>query len=330
MKPAAIFLGCIASSVLLVACFKGDKPVVLPAPGDAKEYSVSMGSDYATEIYFHLSDGSSVSTAFDQWDLCMEASITGYHIWMNGGNNEYIANTHQTDFSATPDTTSLTFNYDAPDFNADSTAIGEYLVSGASTPSKKEVYIMKRGYQSDLSLRFKKFVIVSANDANYLIRYANLDGSFEDSLLVTKNPQYAFAYFTFDNGGQQLHFEPPVNSWDILFTRYRYVFTTLIPPLPYEVNGVLLNPGTAVARDTTKNFNDIDLAFAQTLTYSQRRDAIGYNWKFFDFASQTYLTKTYYNYIIKDLAGVYWKMHFIDFYNGQGQKGYPKFELKRL
>ena len=36
------------------------------------------------------------------------------------------------------------------------------------------------------------------------------------------------------------------------------------------------------------------------------------------------------NFVIRDFEGKYYKMRFIDFYNSQGLKGYPKFELEEL
>ena len=36
------------------------------------------------------------------------------------------------------------------------------------------------------------------------------------------------------------------------------------------------------------------------------------------------------NFIIKNSIGLYFKLHFIDFYNDSGEKGYPKFALQQL
>lgn len=322
------FVSIIAMTIIYSSCFKKDKPVVLPAPGDAKVYSVGMGSNYATQVYFRLSDGKTTANPFKVWDLAFETSLSGYHIWMNGGNMQWIANSHSTNFSAVTDTIGLNFMYDVSSWSIDSNAVGEYLTAGASSLSKNEVYVIDRGDSVPQNARFKKFIIRTENDASYFLVYANLDGTFADSLTIVKNPSYTYSYFNFENG--QLNFEPLKTDWDILFTRYRYVFTNQTPVLPYLVNGVLLNQGTLVALDTTQKFDSIDLAFAQSKSFSSKKDFIGFGWKYYDFPSATYLTKSHFNYIIKDRNGVYFKLHFVDFYNDLGEKGYPKFELKQL
>ena len=47
-----------------------------------------------------------------------------------------------------------------------------------------------------------------------------------------------------------------------------------------------------------------------------------------DFESQYYSVRDDINYIIKDTQGRYFKFRFIDFYNSEGNKGYPKFEYQ--
>jgi len=54
------------------------------------------------------------------------------------------------------------------------------------------------------------------------------------------------------------------------------------------------------------------------------------NWKEFNFETNLYSVKDNINFVIRDFEGKYYKMRFIDFYNSQGLKGYPKFELEEL
>ena len=55
---------------------------------------------------------------------------------------------------------------------------------------------------------------------------------------------------------------------------------------------------------------------------------IGYDWKSYN--SGTYEVDINKNYIIKTTEDLYYKIHFIDFYNDQGEKGTPKFEISSL
>ena len=111
----------------------------------------------------------------------------------------------------------------------------------------------------------------------------------------------------------------------------RHIFYYTTPPTPYQVNGALLNPnGITALVDSVTSYNQIDLAFAQSLTLSHFRNAIGYDWKYYDFNEQTYKVKPHFSYVIRDREGYFWKMRFLDFFNAQGEKGHPKFEYQRL
>jgi hypothetical protein len=57
---------------------------------------------------------------------------------------------------------------------------------------------------------------------------------------------------------------------------------------------------------------------------------VGYNWKEYDLNAGEYTVLSNINYIIQDNNNKYYKLHFIDFYNTQGEKGYPKFEVQEL
>ena len=64
--------------------------------------------------------------------------------------------------------------------------------------------------------------------------------------------------------------------------------------------------------------------------FSNKKNIIGYNWKYFDFDTQTYTVKTYITYVIRNNSNEYYKMRFIDFYNEVGEKGFPKIEIQKL
>lgn len=307
----------------LSSCFKEDSPVQLPPPGDAETFQISMGENYHRQVYFDFNTTDTTGSEHAAWDLCFESSETGWHVWMNGGNDAKIANTDTQDFEAITDTIGASWSIDNPDWDIDSTAVGDWRAD-------RMVYILDRGPGKTSGDRFRKIIFQAVDPSKYEMQYSNLDGSELVIYNMIKKPGYAFVYFTFDNGGQTLDIEPFAVSWDILFTRYKIVFYTEDPPLPYIVTGVLINPNMAVAVDSTMSFAEIDYTKALTLTYSSRRDIIGYNWKAFNFSTQAYLVKPYINYMIRDMEGVYWKMHFIDFYNSTGEKGYPAYEFQRL
>ncbi len=305
------------------SCFKGDTAMVLPPPGDAHISQVALTADYHRQQYFNLSNGDTLGSNYDSWDLCFEAATSGWHIWMNGGNLALIARMNTKNFDSVSSISGVTWKWDESSWNPDSTAIGDWRNS-------QEVYLLDLGYLKPAEKRYKKIIFQSVSDAAYEMEYANLDGSDWHNVQIPKNDLYTFKYFSFEENGNLPDIEPKRQDWHLQFTHYRYIFYDQHPALPYLVTGVLINPGMAVAIDSTMTFSEIGYQEAVALNFADNRDIIGYGWKYYDFDKAAYVVHSNINYILRDLNGVYWKLRFIDFYNEQGEKGYPQFEYQRL
>jgi hypothetical protein len=72
------------------------------------------------------------------------------------------------------------------------------------------------------------------------------------------------------------------------------------------------------------------LSIARKRSYTQALDAIGYDWKTYDFTAGSYTVRTGLSYIIMDTHGYCYKFRFTGFYNKKGEKGYPVVELQQL
>ena len=323
VRSLSRYISFIAIISLLSSCFKDDDPVTLPAQGSVENFQISMGKTYHRQEYFDLGTRDTLGSEHAAWDLCFESSEAGWHVWINGGNFALAAVTDTQDFDAVKDTIGAMWKWDESSWNADSTAIGDWR-------NDRFVYIIDRGAGKSVDERFKKIIFQSVDETMYEIEYSNLDGSIKNTFDVPKKAQNIYVYFTFDNGGSMLDIEPDLQHWDLLFTRYRYIFYDQHPPLPYLVNGVLINPEVSVAVDSSMTFSSIDYQKVVNLNYTNARDIIGWKWKSYDFTNQAYVVRSHINYIIRDIEGYYWKLHFIDFYNFQGEPGYPQFEFQRL
>jgi len=64
--------------------------------------------------------------------------------------------------------------------------------------------------------------------------------------------------------------------------------------------------------------------------FTNMQNKIGYDWKSYNFSSKSYNVNPNITYIITDIDGRYFKLHFIDFYNDNREKGNPKFEIQEL
>jgi hypothetical protein len=329
------------SVVFLTACFKEDEKINPHDPGDVKTLAIELTKDYRYQVYYDLGSAEVVSTNLkNQWDLGFECGADGWHVILNTSNFMVAAETGLTDLSLPIDTVGYYWKFDVSSGNPDSTAIGNWVEFSSPDSVKaysNEVYVIDRGYDEAGNLRgLRKIVFEEVGDSTYRLRYANLDGTDENTFIIKKDPSLNYTFFSFDDGGKQLSLEPPKYNWDLVFTQY----TTLLitdegDPYPYLVTGVLSNPYTiAVAQDTLYEFSSINLEIADNFIYSGQQDEIGYDWKDIvgdvNTGNVSYVIVEGLNYIIRDREGFYYKLRFISFYSDSGDKGYPTFEYQRL
>lgn len=328
-------------TLLTTSCFKEDEKIPPHDPGDVKTVTIELTKDYKYQVYYDLGNGQVVSTNLKKvWDLGFECSAQGWHIILNTSSFMAAAASGSNDFNAAIDTTGYNWRFDSSDGNLDSTAIGSWLTFSQPDSVKifsNEVYVIDRGYDELGNLRGLRKVVFRQLDGNtYTFRFANLDGSGEETCTVAKNPGVVFTCFSFDNGGNQIDLEPSKYDWDLVFTQYTtLLYTNEGIPYPYIVTGVLSNRvGTEVSQDTLFNFQEITLPGIDQMEFTALQDEIGYDWKDVvgDVGSGnvSYVIVEGRNYVIRDYEGYYYKLRFISFYNDSGEKGYPTFEFQKL
>lgn len=316
-----------ALSLLFVACEKEEKPYQLPPPGPAQFDQINMGSDYTSVVYYLLSGAKQESRLLSDWDLALEAHDSGIVAFVNGGIGHQVWRTGTTDILASTDMAAARWSWDPPSLNRDSTAIGFWANQNFVTTG--EVMVLDRGERITQN-RYKKFMLLELNKESYTIRSMNLDGSMDRTFLVFKNQQKSYVYANLENGEVE-NYEPNKDQWDFKFIRYRFIYYDMTPIIPYEVNGVILNPnGVKVAETSVHDFEEIDFDLAKTLAFTTRRDAIGFDWKRFDFDRNAFITDSKRIFIIRATDGVYYKLRFLDFYDKQGVKGAPSFDFQAL
>lgn len=309
----------------LFSCEKAEKPVVLPPAGESQMSTVDMGEQYENQIFFSFETNQIVKTSpVYSWDLAFQSD--GCHVFMNGGKNIFVYNTHLTDPLLVTDASNVpnkSWLFDSPCGLPDSTALADWRLPNGT--SKNEIFIANL-----TDGNFKKFVILSMDAQSFVMAYGNIDAFVLDTIVIPKFQDYNFTYFSFDNGGQLVQPEPPKNSWDIVFTRYRYVYYDL-DNFTYLVSGVLLNPNnTSAMVDSINHFNNIQFDNSFLPQMSSNRDVIGFDWKKYNFDNGKYEVKTTKNYVVRNQQNHFWKIHFLDFYNNNGVKGSPSFEFERI
>jgi hypothetical protein len=186
--------------------------------------------------------------------------------------------------------------------------------------------------QNGNPLGFFQVVLDSLKHGTYYFRFAQLNGLNIHSDAVVKDSSVNFIWYSFSSGGSRKNLEPPKNSYDLVFTQYTtLLFTDAGAAYPYLVTGVLLNRnGIEASKDSIHDFNSVSLQNVNKVPLSASLDLIGYDWKKFDFNAGSYTVRTGIFYLIRDKTGYLYKLRFIGFYNGKGEKGYPVIEYQAL
>ncbi len=308
----------------LTGCIKEERPVTPHEPGDVTTRTVDLSQDYRYQIFYSLEKDSVISRNLKtDWDFSFESHTEGSKVFLNSSRFMSAWNTGKDDFDAVNDTTGFYKNrrWDASN-QTDSVAIGD-------VKNLSRIFWVDRGYdENGDELGYIKIKFVSVDNGKYVIQIQKQGDSKINTHEIVKNYSRNFSYFSFKTNGQ-VTIEPNKNDWDLLFTQYIHNFKD--PYLPYLVTGVLLNPyNTQAVVDSTLDFNKIDITVANNLKLRANPDVIGYAWKEFGFSNSIYKVYAHWNFIIRDSKSLFYKLHFIDFYNDKGTKGYPKFELQKL
>lgn len=308
--------------VLFFSCERDEIPVAPHDPGDVITQRFSMEPDYRYQLFYDLGTNAMVSSNLKvDWDLGFESAPEGFHVILNTAKLMYAAQVVATDWSVIKDTAGLNFRWDMPSGNFDSTAIGDWR-------THQDVYVIDRGFDPEGKHQgFKKVLIKDVNETAYEVQVANLDNTNEITYTVPKAFAYNFTFLSLEDGVAEV--QPPKTDWDLSFTQYTHVFTD--PVSTYLVTGVLANrDGVEIAAVFDKDFGAITIEDIKLYQFSNAIDAIGYDWKWYSFDSGSFLILSEQNYIVKTTEGRYFKLHFIDFYDDEGVKGNPTFELQEL
>lgn len=325
-----VWAGLVLGLFFASSCEKKETPIARPEPGPATIAQVAMGEDYADQIFYSFANKQAVMVSkINSWDLAFETSPAGFHVFMNGGKDVALFNTHLTDASMVNQASGLvirdtSWGFDSPDGSTSGTYVGDWRPS--STGSKAEVFLLKYNDGS-----FRKFAIASVSDTNYVLLYGDVNSSQLSSISIPKDAQYNFSYVSLESGCKLVYPEPAKTSYDIVFTRYRHIYYDL-DNFRYPVTGVLLNPyGTSAIADSLTGFSALSFSsFAGIVTFSADRNIIGFDWKNYDFNTGDYKVNANKCYIIKTQQNQIWKLHFLDFYDASGHKGSPTFEFEQI
>ena len=305
--------------LIFSACDPGEIPIN-PPTSELLIETIPLEPNYQNQVFYDLSQSSISSINIkSEWDIGILLD-SNFKIILNSANFSKVWVTDYN-FNDSVYIANAQWSWDAPSGNHDSLAFQSIDTS--------KVYILDRGLNiNGSSMGMYKVQFLELNTSFLRVKTSQIE-VFNDTILdITLDQNKLFTPFSFSSL-KVVNISPEINNWDLLFTQYTRLFTN--PQIEYLVTGVLINDKTTqVAVDTINDFNQINYSSLSDYQFLSQRDIIGYNWKEFNFETNLYSVKDNINFVIRDFEGKYYKMRFIDFYNNQGLKGYPKFELEEL
>lgn len=319
-----VALGAVLSGLFLTGCLKEEIAVPKVPRGGVVECVAQVGPAYDQQLWFDLGTYSVVAqNSKMDWDLAFECGAEGWQVRLNYAR---LMRTHTTGIplEQPADTAGFgnTWKVDLPDGRTDSLAFGDWR-------DGQPVFIVDMGYNTvGLPIGLRKVQLLSVTPAAFEFRTANMDGSGVQQYTVAKDPLRAYAHFNFSQGVVPI--APPLGTYDMVFTQYTEQFLPPDPYMAYLVTGTVNGfSGLRVAR-LTADFQAVTLADTLAHPFTADQDAVGYNWKNYSFDSGLYEVYSNKVYIVQDREGYFFKLHFIDYYDEQGQRGSPKFEVMPL
>lgn len=308
--------------LVISSCEKDEIPVAYIAP-QLQEGTfftqIEMSSDYRYRTYYDLESDAVVARHRKRdWDLAFASGEGDAHIRLNSSKLMSVRRVDGVLFEEV-----IAMQGDGPLYDrADGTesALDDWQ-------SGDGVYIINRGNDAEVNDMGKVKIEILSMDANgFTLRYAILGSTEITEVTVPKDASVNSVMLSFDEGVQNL--EPPKEDWDILFTHYTLFFDELFGQqnIQYLVAGALINPYQVEAQDLDlTEFDAIDADYIASIELTTAADVIGYDWKQFALAGESY-TILDNAFAIRTVEGNDYKLEFTNFEDENGHGGAPTFQ----
>ena len=284
----------------------------------AQTVQISMGNNYANQVFYSMQNGEIKNISNDNWDLAFTTDQYASTIRTNDGKGVELYTYHLGDTSDWQNiNVSIINNLSSGMYNSEiSWYDGAFENNSLGHPdygwgvynminhnvTGDSLYIIKT-----INGNWKKIWIQELTTAGeYIFKFANLDGSNEitQSILKTNYTDKNFIYFSIDQN-TIIDREPISSEWDITFTKY----ISPVQAMPYPVTGVLTNSNTEVAKATgvTDPLTYFDYS---NHNFNNDINSIGYDWKSYQ---GSYVVDANRCYFIKDKNENIWRLVFNSF-----------------
>ncbi|MCS7153847.1 MAG: HmuY family protein [Bacteroidia bacterium] len=310
--------------IATTACRKPEKPWKLPEQTGGRLIEANTGPEYDTVVFVNLEMGAVHSVLRSLWDLVLKPSGSSYEIWLNGAMYAFAAEVGEAQWhSLSAPLRELPWRCDLAD-----TAALPALRQG-----ERRYFILDRDrgevFYRQPSQRYRK-VLISWQGSEIQITATPLGGG--DTARWRFPVGNVPLFVSLSKPDDTVAVLP---SWraDLIVTRYVHPFYDQPEEFRwYPVVGVLLGEGIEAATVSADSvpYEAMDYAKAGMLSFTTRRDVIGYDWKRYNFSTGTYTIDTRRYFVLRLNALTYYKLRIIDFYDSRGVKGSVRIEYEPM
>lgn len=333
IRSKNIVLVALLAAAFFTACEKPEPLYPQPKTSVGVQSQIfAMGETYANQLWFDFATQKTETNAFGLWHMGFSCDPNQPRVCINGGISASfgVAKFSGNSFGkiTTDSLKKATWYFDNPNGDADSSAFPmAFLKKGGQWEIGNFTYVIDLGDKIKDSTRYVQLKFSGCKPGQtYEFEYGNVNqkGNYRKQLMPI-DPTKNFVYYQFLEH-RIVENEPMDNDrWDILFTTYK----ESVPDAngvhyPYVIRGVLINTKKVEVSELNKaDFNAINKSYAMGAIYTRKQDEIGYDWKQYDQAAERYTMVPGRVYLLKT-SDAYIKVKFVDFYDDQGKKGYPK------
>ena len=333
IRSKNIVLVALLTTAFFTACEKPEPLYPQPKTSVGVQSQIfAMGETYASQLWFDFATQKTETNAFGLWHMGFSSDPKQPRVSINGGISATfgVARFSGSSFGklTTDSIKKVAWHFDNPNGNPDSSAFPMAFVNKNGLWELGDyTYVIDLGDKIKDSTRYVQLKFIGCKPGqSYEFEYGNLSqtNGYRKQTMTT-DPTKNFVYYHFLEH-RTVENEPMNNdAWDILFTTYK----ESVPDAngvhyPYVIRGVLINPKKVeVAQLDKVDFNAINKTMAMGVSYTRKLDEIGYDWKQYDQTAERYTMVPNRVYLLKT-PDAYIKVKFVDFYDDQGRKGYPK------
>lgn len=305
-------------------CRKPEKPWKLPEYSTGQIVEAKLGAEYDTVVFIGLEQGQTHSVLRREWDLVVRPYKGNYAIELNAAMYAFAAELSE------PEWRSLQVVRRELPWRCD---LADTLALAPLRSGETRYFILDRDraevfYKQPRQRFYKIAVTRTEREISLFATPAGGGDTLRWRLPLRTEPLYLSLNKT--TGITNV-----LPSWtpELILTRYIHPFYDQPEEFRwYLVLGALLGEGieVAIVKSDQISYAQMDYAKARNLTYTSKRDAIGYDWKRYDFGSGTYQIDLSRYFVIRKGPLTYFKCRFLDFYDNQGRKGTVKLEYEPL